>query len=105
MKEVPPPRSSRMRNRALIAGLTLLTTAGGAWIFARGLAADDVGLLAIPLFGIFVVLFLWISLSFWLATVGFVRRLRGQSTSCAAPAPEGAASPQCARCHHHARLQ
>src|SRR5437660_8138219 len=71
--------------RLLIGGLTFLTTACAAWVFGRGLAADGAGLPAIAFLCLFIVLFLWVSLSFWLATAGFLRRLRGNTTACGTP--------------------
>ena len=58
--------------------LTLLTTGSAAWIYGRGLVNEGAGVLDFILLGLFVVLFLWISLSFWLATVGFLRQLRAR---------------------------
>ncbi|HZZ79666.1 MAG TPA: glucans biosynthesis glucosyltransferase MdoH [Gemmataceae bacterium] len=61
--------------RALITFLTLAMTGLAAYIFGRELFLRAPVLLAVPVIILFIVLFFLISLSFWLATVGFVRRL------------------------------
>lgn len=62
------------RRRLLLAALTLVTTISGAWAFGQILAFDGVGPLDVVLLGLQVVLFVWIALSFWTATIGLLRR-------------------------------
>src|SRR5579862_4004075 len=76
------PRSGR---RFFIGTLTLLTTAAAVSIFASSLALGGWNLLTVLLLVLFAVLFLWVSLSFWLATVGFVQCLLHPPTCTAAP--------------------
>jgi membrane glycosyltransferase len=66
------PCSSRAGPRALLAVLTILTTAGGAWVFWQSLHADGPAWLSLVLLSVFVVLFSLVSFSFWMATAGFV---------------------------------
>lgn len=75
--------------RLLLAALTFITTGCGVWVFGSVLAADGVGALDIALIVIFAFLFSWIALSFWLATAGFLRKLRGRSATCVVPEQVG----------------
>ncbi len=70
------PNSVSYRPRAILAMLTIFTTGCGAWIFGETLSARGIGPWSLILLPLFTVLFLWVSMSFWIATAGFVRRLR-----------------------------
>ncbi|HEY2147133.1 MAG TPA: glycosyltransferase, partial [Pirellulales bacterium] len=70
----PESGAPRRRPRVILALLTLLTTACGAAIFTNTIGASA-GLWSLALVPLFVVLFLWVSMSFWLATMGFTRCL------------------------------
>ncbi|HEY5314655.1 MAG TPA: glucans biosynthesis glucosyltransferase MdoH [Pirellulales bacterium] len=69
-------RASRAGPRALLAALTMLTTAGGTWIFWQSLPAASPAWLSLALLLVFVVLFVQLAFSFWMATAGFVCALR-----------------------------
>lgn len=72
-----PGNVSRTRTavRYLLAALSLVTTLAGSYVFAALLWSHGGGVLHLLLFALFVVLFLWISFSFWTATLGFVKCL------------------------------
>ena len=70
--------------RCALATLTVGCAAAAAWVFA-GTLPDAPALLRWPLVGLFAVLFGWIALSFWTATLGFVSFLR-RPTPAAIPA-------------------
>ncbi|WP_165700504.1 glucans biosynthesis glucosyltransferase MdoH [Alienimonas californiensis] len=63
--------ASRTAARTALALLTVAATAAAAWAFA-GTLPDVSAWLRWPLVGLFAVLFGWIALSFWTATLGFV---------------------------------
>src|SRR5882757_2726725 len=67
--------------RKLLAALTLTTTSCGAWAFYHVVRGPESGALGITLLVLLTVLLIWISLSFWMATAGFVRLLRKAPTS------------------------
>ena len=76
----------------ILVALSALTAAAGAILFARILETDGWGPLDGLLLLLFFVLYLWISLGFWIATFGFVRQLFQPKTP-AAPvkrSPDGA---------------
>jgi len=64
------------RRRSLLTVLTLTTTCGGTWTFASSAAADGWSLLDGLSLALFTVLFTWVALSFWMATIGFALLLR-----------------------------
>ena len=73
----PPPVCDRARIavRTLLIGLTVASTATAAWAFA-GTVPDSHPLVRWGLTALFAVLFAWIALSFWTATLGFISVLR-----------------------------
>lgn len=62
--------------RIVLFTLTALTTAVATWVFVDLFGADGLGILDGVLIVLFVVLFIWISLSFWTATMGFIQCVR-----------------------------
>ncbi|NNJ26696.1 glucans biosynthesis glucosyltransferase MdoH [Alienimonas chondri] len=68
---LPVCPASRTAIRVALALLTVTATAAAAWAFA-GTLPNSPGWLRWPLVGLFAVLFGWIALSFWTATIGFV---------------------------------
>ncbi len=58
----------------LLALLTSFTTLWGAWVFSKSLTERGAGGWLLILLPLFIVLFVWVALSFWIATAGFVRR-------------------------------
>ncbi|HTU26098.1 MAG TPA: glucans biosynthesis glucosyltransferase MdoH [Pirellulales bacterium] len=77
-------RSNRMLARLVLALLTLATTAVAGCMFFRVVASRGATTLGtFALVALFGVLFVWIAFSFWMATVGLVRRLRaGRAADC-----------------------
>jgi len=75
--------------RTLLAALTATTTAIAAWCFGYVLHQGGFTWLEIALLVLFVVLFLWIALSFWMATAGFVRLMFGKKAPCTVPTKPG----------------
>lgn len=53
--------------------LVMVTTWLGAWMFMDVLFSDGVQPLDVPLLALFVMLFMWIALGFWNATLGYFR--------------------------------
>ncbi len=81
---------------AILVALSGLTAAAGAVLFAQILSADGWGPLDGLLLVLFFVLYLWISLGFWIATFGFVRDLiRPNAPDVPAPrhSPDGTVAP------------
>ena len=64
------------RRRSLLTLLTLSTTCVGAWTFASTAARDGFTVLDGAALALFTMLFVWVALSFWMATIGSVRLLR-----------------------------
>lgn len=63
--------------RSILSAFTLVTTALATWLFVRVIAGDGLGLADIPLVALFSILFLWVSFSFWTATLGLITIMRG----------------------------
>ncbi|MBL9080200.1 MAG: glucans biosynthesis glucosyltransferase MdoH [Planctomycetales bacterium] len=62
--------------RLTLTVLTAVTTWLAAWTFADAAAADGFSWLDVASLGLFVLLFVWVAMSFWMATIGFVRLAR-----------------------------
>ena len=74
------------RRRSVLTALTLSTTCVGTWTFASSAAADGWSFLDGLSLLLFTVLFVWVALSFWMATIGFallLRRRRDESNEAA----------------------
>ncbi|HEX3871748.1 MAG TPA: glucans biosynthesis glucosyltransferase MdoH [Pirellulales bacterium] len=71
-----PSRSSIVARRALLAVLTLATTLLGLWAFASSLYENGFSVLDVVLCVMFTALFVWVAMSFWMATAGFLSLLR-----------------------------
>lgn len=78
-----------LRPRVWLLLLTIATTGFAAYVFGSVLAADGMSTLDSVLVGMFVALFVWIAMSFWMASIGFVRRLCGCAPAWCAKAPPG----------------
>lgn len=74
--DIPHPQHKLLIPRTILILLTAATTAAATWGFVELFAADGFGVLDGVLTGLFVILFVWISLSFWTATMGFIQCLR-----------------------------
>ena len=70
------PRHRLLIPRIILFSLTAATTAAATWVFVDLFGADGFGILDWVLVVLFVVLFVWISLSFWMATMGFIQCVR-----------------------------
>ncbi len=57
----------------MLAVLTVATTVLGLWTFAHTLEADGWSPLDFVLMAMFTALFVWVAMSFWMATAGFLR--------------------------------
>lgn len=68
--------SSRRHARWTLTVLTLASTALGTWWFLRVIAGAGWNWVDYPLAMLFAVLFLWVSFSFWTATLGLIAILR-----------------------------
>lgn len=78
-KELVESQSKTFCNRhprLILTALTLGTTALGTWLFVEVVAGDGLSLVDIPLAALFLTLFLWVSFSFWTATLGWVAVMR-----------------------------
>ncbi len=62
--------------RIILTLLTAATTVAAVWVFVELFAADGFSVLDGVLTALFVILFIWISLSFWTATMGFIQCVR-----------------------------
>jgi membrane glycosyltransferase len=71
-----PRRQRYLLPRLVLILLTAATTAAATWIFVDLFGADGFSFLDGVLVVLFVVLFVWISLSFWTATMGFIQCVR-----------------------------
>jgi len=95
-------RGTKALHRLLLLMVALLTTGWGVYIFAAVIWAAGVHLLDLPLLVVFSVLFFWVNLAFWTATVGFLLALRRPLQSagrfCATELPPEAYAnlPRCA---------
>lgn len=69
--------------------LALVTTLAASYAFARVLGSHGVKWLFLPSLALFALLFFWIAVSFWTASLGFVKCLlhRGPRRAHAPPAP------------------
>ncbi len=67
----PPIRSTAAR-RATIAVLTLLTTAAAGGVFGYVLWSGGFSPFTLPLLLLFLLLFVWVAMSFWVATLGAI---------------------------------
>ena len=83
-----PPSYTRTAVRALLVVLTLLSTAAAALAFA-GTVPGTHPLVRWPLVGLFAVLFGWIAVSFWTATVGFISALLRPAAAAIPARPAG----------------
>ncbi|MEM9702480.1 MAG: glucans biosynthesis glucosyltransferase MdoH, partial [Planctomycetota bacterium] len=83
----PPCPASRTVVRMALFALTLAATAAAAWTYA-GTISGAPDWLRWPLIGLFGVLFGWIALSFWTATLGFFSVLRKPSPARIPEFPE-----------------
>ncbi len=79
--------------RAILATLTLLTTAVGTWNFSGAIRDRGFGPWPALLLPLFAVLLLWISMSFWMATFGFLRRLTRKPSALEPPCLENNGPP------------
>ena len=75
--------------RLLVDFLIACTTLGGAYIFSRLLWSDGGTIVDAFLLLIFTLLYLWLSISFWIATLGLVLCLVSRSPSVAASEGRG----------------
>jgi membrane glycosyltransferase len=75
---------------ALVAALTLLTATVATGYYVSILRDDGACMLHVPLLAIFALLYVWIALAFWTATLGFVRELVNIWRARARPAERGA---------------
>lgn len=66
----------RQHARSLLTVLTLASTAFGTWSYFRVIAGNGLSLVDYPLAVLFAILFLWVSFSFWTATLGLIALLR-----------------------------
>ena len=72
-------RPSARAARVLLAVLTFLTTGCGIAAFYLALAPGGIGWLEVVLLALFAMLFVWVAMSFWMATAGFLRLLRAKT--------------------------
>lgn len=71
-EEITPRADWKKSARGALALLTCTSTAAAAWWYAHLIAVEGIALLEIALTVLFTILYLWIALSFWTATLGFV---------------------------------
>jgi membrane glycosyltransferase len=69
---LPPRSSTRKWPRVFVAVLTLVTSVVGVDVFAESLLADGFDPFDAAMLFLYVVLFSWISFSFWVAALGFL---------------------------------
>ncbi len=70
-----PTSRHKKRYTFLLFFLSVLTTSGASYVMYQLLARDGINVLDIPIFLLFVFLFLWITLGFWTATFGFTKKI------------------------------
>lgn len=70
-----PQPSWRWTGLSALLALSLATAMAGSVVFARLLSAGGWGIVSLLLILLFAVLYFWISIGFWTATLGFVWRL------------------------------
>jgi membrane glycosyltransferase len=70
-----PISRHKKRYAIMLLLLCLISTTAACYFMFQLLNRDGMDVLDVPIFGLFLMLFLWISIGFWTATYGFIQKL------------------------------